>query len=105
MKQVFLNMILNAANSMENGGTLTIITELFNNKLVGITFSDTGCGIPEENLDKIFDPFFTTMPVGKGTGLGLSISYSIIKQHNGAIYVKSTVGKGSEFIIQLPAIK
>lgn len=105
LKQVFLNMILNAANSMGNGGTLTIITEIFDSKFVGITFSDTGCGIPEENLDKIFDPFFTTMPVGKGTGLGLSISYSIIKQHNGSIDIKSTAGKGSTFVIKLPVIK
>ena len=102
LKQVSLNMILNAANSMEKGGVLTIKTEIFDSKFVGITFSDTGCGIPEENLDKIFDPFFTTMPVGKGTGLGLSISYSIIKQHNGFINIKSTVGKGSTFVIKLP---
>ncbi|ODS34305.1 MAG: two-component sensor kinase [Candidatus Scalindua rubra] len=102
LKQVFLNMMLNAANAMEDGGTLTIKTEIFSSKDVNITFSDTGCGIPKENLDKIFDPFFTTMPVGKGTGLGLSISYSIIIQHNGSINVRSTSGKGSTFVIKLP---
>lgn len=102
LKQVFLNMILNAANSMEDGGELTIRTSLFGDKYIQVIFYDTGCGIPRENLDKIFDPFFTTMPVGRGTGLGLSISYSIIKQHNGFIEVKSIVGKGSTFIIKLP---
>ncbi len=103
LKQVFLNMILNAANAMKDGGFMTITTELANNRSnVIITFSDTGMGILKENLDKIFDPFFTTMPVGQGTGLGLSISYSIIKQHHGSVEVKSWPGKGSTFIIRLP---
>lgn len=101
LKQVFLNMILNAANAMSDGGTIAIKTELVGSKELNITFSDTGCGILRENLDKIFDPFFTTMPVGKGTGLGLSISYSIIRQHNGSINVESTVGKGTRFMIRL----
>jgi PAS domain S-box-containing protein len=71
---------------------------------VEVRFSDTGCGIPEENLPRIFDPFFTTMPVGKGTGLGLSIAYSIIRQHGGAIGVQSQVGIGSTFSVALPAL-
>ncbi len=102
LKQVFLNMILNASNAMIGDGTLIISAELSNNENVSISFSDTGCGISKENQDKIFDPFFTTMPVGKGTGLGLSISYSIIKQHNGSIDVHSKVGEGTTFVIKLP---
>jgi signal transduction histidine kinase len=70
---------------------------------VEVRFSDTGCGIPQENLSRIFDPFFTTMPVGVGTGLGLSIAYSIVRQHGGTIGVESEVGKGSIFTVQLPA--
>lgn len=105
LKQVFFNMMLNAANAMGNGGYLTITTKPSAGRDVNIIFTDTGCGIQKKNLDKIFDPFFTTMPVGKGTGLGLSISYNIIKQHNGSISVKSVVGKGSDFIIKLPALK
>ena len=67
-----------------------------------ITITDTGCGIPEENLTRIFDPFFTTKGVGKGTGLGLSVSHGTIAAHGGAIEVNSTVGVGTEFRIYLP---
>ncbi|HHT9125274.1 MAG TPA: PAS domain S-box protein [Candidatus Brocadiia bacterium] len=102
LEQVFLNLILNAANAIPQGGDLTIFTRSNYTDSIKIIFKDTGCGIPEENLDKIFDPFFTTMPVGMGTGLGLSISYGIIKQHNGFIDVESIVGKGSTFTITLP---
>lgn len=102
LKQAFLNTILNAANAMPEGGILTIATMIDKKNNIFITFKDTGCGIPTENIDRIFDPFFTTMPVGKGTGLGLSITYSIIKQHDGTISVESTIGKGTTFTIQLP---
>ena len=105
LKQAFLNIILNAANAMPDGGTLTITTSSDQKNTIQITFHDTGCGISPENTDKIFDPFFTTMPVGKGTGLGLSITYSIIKQHEGAIHVESAAGKGTTFMIQLPVKK
>jgi len=64
--------------------------------------TDTGGGIPEENLGKVFNPFFTTKPLGKGTGLGLSIVYGIIKMHRGQIFVKSQMGKGTIFTITLP---
>ncbi|MDO8137804.1 MAG: PAS domain S-box protein [Candidatus Brocadiales bacterium] len=101
LKQVFLNMILNASNAMPQGGTLIIRTERMN-EYVRIIFCDTGIGIAEEDLDKIFDPFFTTMPVGKGTGLGLSICYGIVKEHNGTIEVESSLDKGSTFTIKLP---
>lgn len=105
LKQAFLNMLLNAANAMSDGGTLTVTTAFDGRDYVLIVFHDTGCGIPSENIDKIFDPFFTTMPVGKGTGLGLSITYSIIKHHEGAIFVESAEGKGTVFTIKLPVKK
>lgn len=105
LKQAFLNMFLNAANAMPDGGVLTIATATDAKNNVLITFRDTGCGILSENVDKIFDPFFTTMPVGKGTGLGLSITYSIIKHHEGTIHVESSVGNGTAFTIQLPVKK
>ncbi len=105
LKQAFLNMLLNAANAMPGGGTMTITTEADGENSVKVVFKDTGCGISAENIDKIFDPFFTTMPVGKGTGLGLSITYSIIKHHEGTIHVESAVGKGTTFTIKLPVKK
>lgn len=105
LKQAFLNMLLNAANAMPEGGTLTVTTLTDGKTKIMIVFNDTGSGIPAENIDKVFDPFFTTMPVGKGTGLGLSITYSIIKQHEGTIHVESSIGRGTTFTIQLPIQK
>jgi two-component system NtrC family sensor kinase len=103
MQQVFLNMIINAAEAMEEGGELRIRSRLDSiNNLIAIEISDTGHGIPEKLLNKLFDPFFTTKEVGHGTGLGLAISYGIIKEHKGWINVESTVGKGSTFTIGLP---
>ncbi|MBN1843864.1 MAG: HAMP domain-containing histidine kinase [Deltaproteobacteria bacterium] len=67
-----------------------------------IKISDTGSGIPKEDLSKIFDPFFTTKEVGKGTGLGLNVAYNIVKKHKGTIDVESTVGKGTTFTIRIP---
>ncbi|MBW1803069.1 MAG: hypothetical protein JRJ85_20340, partial [Deltaproteobacteria bacterium] len=75
---------------------------LADNGYVEVIISDTGVGIPEENLSKIFDPFFTTKEVGKGTGLGLNVAYNIIKKHNGIIETKSDVGRGTTFLIRLP---
>ena len=69
---------------------------------VEVSFEDTGTGIPDDVLPKIFDPFFTTKPVGEGTGLGLSIVHKIIQGHGGAIRVKSQVGKGTTFFVELP---
>jgi hypothetical protein len=103
MQQVFLNMIINAAEAMEEGGELTIQTKLDPiGDFIWIEISDTGHGIPEEHFDKLFDPFFTTKEVGHGTGLGLAISYGIVKEHKGTINVESTLGKGTTFIIRLP---
>ena len=103
LKQVFMNIIVNAAEAMHGHGTLTISTTSSpDGKAVYIEFTDTGEGIPEENLIRIFDPFFTTKAVGKGTGLGLATSYGIIQDHGGSIRVKSKVGEGTTFTIQLP---
>lgn len=103
MQQVFMNMIINAAEAMEEGGKLTVATNLDPaENFVEVEFSDTGHGIAQEHMEKIFDPFFTTKEVGHGTGLGLAISYGIVKEHAGTISVESEVGKGSTFIIRLP---
>lgn len=102
LRQVFINLVINACNAMPQGGMLTVIAKTTASQEVEIQFRDTGCGIPTEHLPKIYDPFFTTMPVGKGTGLGLSISYSIIQQHHGNIKVKSRVNRGTTFIVRLP---
>ena len=105
IQQVFMNIIINAADAMGgNGGTLTIKTDL-NNGIAEISFSDTGCGINKEHLSKLFTPFFTTKETGKGTGLGLAISYGIIQSHGGEIEAESELGKGSIFRIKLPAEK
>lgn len=101
VNQVFMNILVNAYQSIEGLGEITIKT-YFQDGNIFITIKDTGKGISEENLAKIFDPGFTTKGVGVGTGLGLSISYEIIKDHKGEITVNSQVGKGSEFIIRLP---
>ncbi len=102
LNQVFMNLLVNAAQAIKEKGEIKIETRAADGK-VEIQFSDTGCGIAEENLNKIFDPFFTTKPVGKGTGLGLNVSYNIIKKHNGTIMATSKVGTGTVFKIQLPA--
>lgn len=106
IKQVFMNMMVNAAEAMsEIGGTLTIATGMNPDALsIFISFQDTGIGISSDNQSKIFDPFFTTKGVGRGTGLGLSTSYGIIQSHHGNIDVKSELNKGTTFIISLPIV-
>jgi len=105
---VVFNMIINAIDAMEPGGTITISTGISlsasdtGRKGVEIPITDMGCGIPSEHLDKLFDPFFTTKEVGKGTGLGLAVSYGIVQRHGGTIRVQSEVGRGSTFTIWLP---
>ena len=105
LQQVFMNLVSNAAEAMEvtGGGILTIKTRhlLREDKLL-INFADTGPGIPQENIPKLFEPFFTTKKKGKGVGLGLSVVYGIIQEHEGSIYVKSKVGRGTTFQIKLP---
>jgi len=101
LNQVFMNLLINAAQAIETRGTITIRTGAHDEQ-IWIEIADNGKGIPPENLKRIFDPFFTTKPVGTGTGLGLSVSYSIIKKHHGRIEVESTEGKGSVFRVWLP---
>ncbi|MDY6988067.1 MAG: response regulator [Thermodesulfobacteriota bacterium] len=101
LNQVFMNLLVNAAQAMEKQGEIKISTRA-DNGYVEIDISDNGTGIPEENLSRIFDPFFTTKDVGKGTGLGLNMAYNIIKKHEGTIDVESTVGRGTTFSIRIP---
>jgi two-component system NtrC family sensor kinase len=103
LQQVFTNLVLNAVQAMPGGGSLTVASGMGGDrKTVRISFTDTGVGISEENLDKIFEPFFTSKKVGEGTGLGLSVSYGLIKNHGGEIKVKSGVGRGTTFTVILP---
>jgi two-component system NtrC family sensor kinase len=103
IQQVFMNILLNAADAMPAGGTLTITSHLApEDSFVQLRFTDTGTGIPEKNLNRIFDPFFTTKADKKGTGLGLAVSYGIIDRHRGQIEVQSEEGKGTTFTIKLP---
>ena len=102
LNQVFMNLLVNAAQAMgAERGTITVRTGCANDK-VWIEVADNGCGIPAQSLQKIFDPFYTTKPVGQGTGLGLSLSYGIIKRHCGEIHVHSEVGVGTTFRVELP---
>jgi two-component system NtrC family sensor kinase len=100
MQQVLINVVTNSLQAMPDGGRLIMKTMPTDNHVV-IRITDTGVGIPEEDLTRIFDPFFTTKG-GKGTGLGLYVAYGIIKKHGGVIEVESEVGKGSTFTIKLP---
>jgi len=102
IEQVFLNLFINSAQAMPEGGKLSIKINTENNKNIVTYITDSGCGIPKEDINKIFDPFFTTKQDKKGTGLGLSVAYGIIQRHNGSIDVKSKVGKGTTFIIKFP---
>ena len=101
LHQVFLNILNNSIQSIENNGQITLET-LCANKYIRVEIADTGCGICNENLSKITDPFFTTKPPGKGTGLGLSITYSIIEEHKGSLEFESELGKGTKAIINFP---
>ena len=103
LPNVFANLIDNAADAMPDGGTLTIEAALSQDRQsVVVQVTDTGWGIPPENIKEVFSPFFTTKPLGQGTGLGLSIAYGIVKVHHGTIQVKSQIGEGTTFIVTLP---
>ncbi|UCB52007.1 MAG: HAMP domain-containing protein [Candidatus Zixiibacteriota bacterium] len=101
IQQVFINILLNAIESMPQGGSL-VVSSGIEDEMAAIRFTDTGHGISEKDLPKIFDPFFTTKRQGQGTGLGLSVSYGIIERHRGKLGVKSKVGKGTTFTVKLP---
>ena len=103
LNQVFMNLLVNAAQAIQGRGTITICTGA--DEAAGevwVSIADTGGGIAPEHLHRIFDPFFTTKPVGQGTGLGLSVSYSIVQKHGGRIEVDSRVGEGTCFRLRLP---
>jgi PAS domain S-box-containing protein len=118
MEQVLLNLAVNARDAMPKGGRLAVRISIVDlneahvqhhpearvGRFVCVSKTDTGCGIPPENLQRIFEPFFTTKEVGKGTGLGLATVYGIVKQHRGWIEVESTVGKGTTFRIYIPYV-
>ena len=118
MEQVLLNLAVNARDAMPRGGQLSVRIAIVDvnedhvqrhpearaGRFVCVSNTDTGSGIPPENLPRIFEPFFTTKEVGKGTGLGLATVYGIVKQHQGWVEVGSTVGKGSTFRIYIPYV-
>jgi len=118
MEQVLLNLAVNARDAMPRGGELAIRIAVVDvdrahvqhqpearvGRFVCVSKTDTGCGIPPENLPRIFEPFFTTKDIGKGTGLGLATVYGIVKQHQGWIEVESTLGKGTTFRIYIPFV-
>ncbi len=101
LNQVFMNLLINAAQAIEEQGKIIITTRL-DGENVTVSIADNGCGISEENIKRIFDPFFTTKPLGEGTGLGLSVVYDIIQRHRGKIDIKSEVGAGTEFTLSMP---
>lgn len=101
LNQVMTNLLINAAQAIENQGDITVKTWAEGGQLC-IAVTDTGCGIPPEQIKRIFDPFYTTKDLGSGTGLGLSVSYEIVRKHHGEISVKSTLGGGSTFTVCLP---
>ena len=103
LNQVFMNLISNALDAMDDKGTLIISTQNHPEE-VWISIKDSGSGMPDDVKMKIFEPFFTTKEVGKGTGLGLSISYGIVQKHQGELVVESALGKGTEFLIKLPKL-
>jgi two-component system NtrC family sensor kinase len=112
IKQVIMNMLVNAQHAIDEKGSITVRTRPSPPKapepgvepmpMIELAIIDTGCGIPEKNLQRIFDPFFTSKEVGKGTGLGLSVSHGIVKAHGGLIEVESKVGEGTAFRVYLP---
>jgi len=101
INQVLMNLLINAGQAIAERGTIVLATGCEDDE-VWITVSDSGCGIPEESLQRIFDPFYTTKPIGRGTGLGLAICYSIVAKHNGRIDVSSRLGAGTTFRVVLP---
>jgi signal transduction histidine kinase len=101
LQQVFLNLLLNARDAMENGGSLTVRTGQNGDDIL-VSIEDSGTGIDESARKQLFDPFFTTKPAGKGTGLGLAVCYGIVTAHNGRIDVNSPNGSGTTFTVSIP---
>ncbi|MBW2501568.1 MAG: HAMP domain-containing histidine kinase, partial [Deltaproteobacteria bacterium] len=101
LKQVIVNIGLNAIQAMPKGGRLTVVSRELPGRFV-LEFLDTGMGMDEEQVQKIFDPFYTTKDVGEGTGLGLSVTYSLVQSMNGTISVQSSADEGTCFRVELP---
>lgn len=104
LKQVFINLIMNALQAMEGGGTLLIRSSMKAFDVVEVTIADTGFGIPSQLLPSLFTPFFTTKGPGEGTGLGLFITKKLVEHDGGTIVVRSKEGEGTTFVITLPAV-
>jgi 3-dehydroquinate dehydratase type I len=105
IKQVLMNLIMNAKQAIRDKGVIRVVTRYDHRAKLGkVQVHDRGCGIPSEQLPRIFDPFFTTKETGEGTGLGLSVSYGIVKDHGGEISVESEPGRGSTFTVSLPVV-
>jgi len=102
LRQVVLNLMVNAMHAIGKDGTISIRTSVIEDDFLGISVEDDGCGISKENLDRIFTPFFSTKPEGKGTGMGLAICRGIIERLGGTISVESEPGRGTIFTISLP---
>jgi two-component system, NtrC family, sensor kinase len=101
INQVFMNLLVNAAQAIDKQGEITVKTWHVDSSIYA-SVTDTGCGMTPAVMNRIFEPFYTTKDVGKGTGLGLSIIYDIIKNHNGEISVESEPGQGTTFTVRLP---
>jgi signal transduction histidine kinase len=104
LNQVVVNLVLNALQSMDGSGQITLLTQSLG-RMIALVVEDTGCGMSQSTLDKIFIPFFTTKDVGQGTGLGLPVVHGIVTSHGGTIQVESQVGQGTRFEIRLPVGK
>lgn len=102
LQQVFMNLIINAIQSIHDGGTITVTTKSGGDNRIAVSFQDTGHGVTPENMDRLFTPFFTTKEEGKGVGLGLAISKGIVERHGGSIEVVSNTCSGSTFTVYLP---
>ncbi len=102
LKQVFLNLVINAGQAVRGDQEIRLVTRQEKDRVV-VLVEDDGCGIPGEMLESVFDPFFTTKRVGEGTGLGLSIAYEIVRRHGGTLSVQSALGRGTRFRVELPA--
>ena len=104
LKQAFLNVLQNSYDAITDRGTVTVMTRQVDGQ-AEVVIEDTGCGIPDEDMDKVFEPLFTTKGAGKGTGLGLAVAHDIIEKHNGSIRIESQVGQGTKVIIAIPLLE
>jgi two-component system, NtrC family, sensor kinase len=102
LRQVVLNLLVNATQAIDKSGEITVSTDAANEETVKITIEDSGCGIPQENIEKIFTPFFSTKPAGQGTGMGLALCRGIIERLGGSISAASDISKGAVFTVRLP---